>query len=141
MGVTGKSEKPQPLLSEISESTGLKYEELLKAYEAIEVVPDEKISKLSDLIVDLFNIVVELSVQEHITQSANKAKEEEIAKMAALMEASVIINSTRNLDQLLRIIMQSAEKVMQAEASSVFLIDSSSNELYFEMATAPRKKR
>ena len=32
VGVTGKSEKPQPLLSEISESTGLKYEELLNLY-------------------------------------------------------------------------------------------------------------
>ncbi|MBN2755139.1 MAG: GAF domain-containing protein [Candidatus Goldbacteria bacterium] len=140
VGVTGKSEKPQEILKGISDTTGLKYEELLKTYESIEVIPEEKISRLSDLIVDLFNIVVELSVQEHITQSANKAKEEEIAKMAALMEASVIINSTRNLAQLLRIIMQSAEKVMQAEASSVFLIDSSSNELYFEVATGPKEE-
>ncbi|MCX8092726.1 MAG: ATP-binding protein, partial [Candidatus Goldbacteria bacterium] len=92
------------------------------------------------LIVDLFNIVVELSVQEYTTQLANKQKEEEIAKMSALMEASIIINSTRNLDELLKIIMQSAEKVMQAEASSVFLIDSEKNELYFEIATGPKEE-
>jgi len=85
-------------------------------------------------------MVIELSVQEYITQLANKQKEEEIAKMSALMEASIVINSTRNLKQLLKIIMQSAEKVMQAEASSVFLIDSEKNELYFEVATGPKEE-
>jgi diguanylate cyclase (GGDEF)-like protein len=56
------------------------------------------------------------------------------------MEASIIINSTRNLDELLKIILQSAEKVMLAEASSVFLIDSEKNELYFEIATGPKEQ-
>lgn len=127
-------------LKKIASETGLNFQELKKAYEEIPIISEEKLISLSDLIVDLFNIVVELSVQEHITQSANKSKEEEIAKMSALMEASIIINSTRNLEQLLRIIMQSAEKVMMAEASSVFLIDSEKNELYFEIATGPKEE-
>ncbi|MFW6210958.1 MAG: GAF domain-containing protein, partial [bacterium] len=126
------------LLKDVSARTGVEFDRLKKAYEEIPVWPEEKIISLADLIVDLFNIVIELSVQEHITQSANKAKEEELAKMTALMEASIIINSTRNLQHLLKIIMQSAEKVMLAEASSVFLIDNTKNELYFEVATGPK---
>ena len=116
------------------------YDKLLAAYKTLTVFPEEKLINLADLIVDLFNMVIELSVQEYITQLANKQKEEEIAKMSALMEASIVINSTRNLKQLLKIIMQSAEKVMQAEASSVFLIDSEKNELYFEVATGPKEE-
>jgi PAS domain S-box-containing protein len=139
VGVKAKKDNPD-LIKGISEVTGIDYDELQDAYNRIPVMPEDKITNLADLIVDLFNIVVELSVQEHITQSANKAKEEEIAKMAALMEASVIINSTRNLEQLLRIIMQSAEKVMLAEASSVYLIDNEKNELYFEIATGPKEE-
>jgi two-component system phosphate regulon sensor histidine kinase PhoR len=60
--------------------------------------------------------------------------------MTALMEISIVINSTRYLKQLLKIIMQSAERVMQAEASSVFLIDRQTDELYFEVATGPKEE-
>jgi len=139
VGTAGK-QAGEETLKKIASEIQVGYQELKKAYDAIPVISEDKLMSLSDLIVDLFNIVVELSVQEHITQSANKSKEEEIAKMSALMEASIIINSTRNLEQLLRIIMQSAEKVMMAEASSVFLIDSEKNELYFEIATGPKEE-
>jgi PAS domain S-box-containing protein len=128
------------LVKELSEKAGVDYAELLQAYKTQTVFSDERLINIADLIVDLFNIVIELSVQEYITHMANKEKEEEIAKMSALMDASIIINSTRNLDQLLKIIMQSAEKVMQAEASSVFLIDSERNELFFEVATGPKEE-
>jgi PAS domain S-box-containing protein len=127
------------LVKELSEKAGVDYSELLAAYKSQTVFSDERLINIADLIVDLFNIVIELSVQEYITHMANKEKEEEIAKMSALMDASIIINSTRNLDLLLKIIMQSAEKVMQAEASSVFLIDSERNELFFEVATGPKE--
>lgn len=123
----------------LAAEAGVDSRELLKAYEEINRFPEDRLAGLADLIVDLFNIVIELSVQEYITQMANKQKEEDLAKMSALMEASIIINSTRNLEELLKIIMQSAEKVMQAEASSVFLIDSAKNELYFEIATGPKE--
>lgn len=113
---------------------------LVRAYSEIVRFPEDRLAGLADLIVDLFNIVIELSVQEYITNMANKQKEEDLAKMSALMEASIIINSTRNLEELLKIIMQSAEKVMQAEASSVFLIDSAKNELFFEIATGPKEE-
>jgi len=130
----------EKIVKELSEKAEVDYDKLLAAYKTLTVFPEEKLINLADLIVDLFNMVIELSVQEYITQLANKQKEEEIAKMSALMEASIVINSTRNLKQLLKIIMQSAEKVMQAEASSVFLIDSEKNELYFEVATGPKEE-
>jgi PAS domain S-box-containing protein len=128
------------MVKDLAVRAKINYEELLDAYKKQTVFSEEKITSIADLIVDLFNIVIELSVQEYITHMANKEKEEEIAKMSALMEASIIINSTRNLEQLLKIIMQSAEKVMQAEASSVFLIDSEKNELFFEVATGPKEE-
>lgn len=130
----------EKIIKELSEKAEVDYEKLLAAYKTLTVFPEDKLINLADLIVDLFNMVIELSVQEYITQLANKQKEEEIAKMSALMEASIVINSTRNLKQLLKIIMQSAEKVMQAEASSVFLIDNEKNELYFEVATGPKEE-
>jgi len=130
----------EKIVKELSEKAEVDYDKLLAAYKTLTVFPENKLINLADLIVDLFNMVIELSVQEYITQLANKQKEEEIAKMSALMEASIVINSTRNLKQLLKIIMQSAEKVMQAEASSVFLIDSEKNELYFEVATGPKEE-
>lgn len=139
VGISKKT-ADKAFLTDISKKSGVDLKELIKTYEEIPVLSEERLLSLSDLIVDLFNIVIELSVQEYITHLANKQKEEEIAKMTALMDASIIINSTRNLKQLLRIIMQSAEKVMQAEASSVFLIDNERNELYFEVATGPKEE-
>jgi PAS domain S-box-containing protein len=130
----------EAMVKKLAQDAGVDFERLFTAYQNQPVFSEERLVNVADLIVDLFNIVIELSVQEYITHMANKEKEEEIAKMSALMEASIIINSTRNLDQLLKIIMQSAEKVMQAEASSVFLIDSERNELFFEVATGPKEE-
>ncbi len=140
--LVGTKERPQneELVKKLAVDAGVDFNELLAAYKEVPEFSEERLVNVADLIVDLFNIVIELSVQEYITHMANKEKEEEIAKMSALMEASIIINSTRNLDQLLKLIMQSAEKVMQAEASSVFLIDNERNELFFEIATGPKEE-
>lgn len=136
-----KNRTPNPsLVKKLSDELDLDYNRLLDAYNAIPMFNEERLVSLADFIVDLFNIVVELSVQQYTIEVANRQKEEEIAKMSALMEASIIINSTRNQKELLKIIMQSAEKVMQAEASSVFLIDNEKNELYFEVATGPKEE-
>jgi PAS domain S-box-containing protein len=136
-----RERKPdEKIVKKLAEEYSLNYAELLKAYHEQPSFPESRLASFADLIVDLFNIVIELSVQEFITQMANKQKEEEIMKMTALMDASIIINSTRNLEELLKIIMQSAEKVMLAEASSVFLIDNEKNELYFEVATGPKEQ-
>src|SRR5438552_517134 len=63
---------------------------------------------------------------------------EALFKLTALTEASAAINSHRQLPLLLKSVMREAEKVMHAEASSVFLVDEKANELFFEVATGPR---
>ena len=126
-------------LKKMSRDYGIDYGMLKAAFEKSMFLAPDRIKELADLILNLFNVTVELSLQEYITEKVNKEKEEELAKMAALMEISIVINSTRYLKQLLKIIMQSAERVMQAEASSVFLIDRQTDELYFEVATGPKE--
>jgi PAS domain S-box-containing protein len=127
-------------LKKMSRDYGIDYGILKAASEKSTFFAPDRIKELADLILHLFNVTVELSVQEYIAEKVNKEKEEELAKMTALMEISIVINSTRYLKQLLKIIMQSAERVMQAEASSVFLIDRQTDELYFEVATGPKEE-
>lgn len=127
-------------LKKVSRDYGIDYGILKAASEKSTFFAPDRIKELADLILHLFNVTVELSVQEYIAEKVNKEKEEELAKMTALMEISIVINSTRYLKQLLKIIMQSAERVMQAEASSVFLIDRQTDELYFEVATGPKEE-
>jgi PAS domain S-box-containing protein len=127
-------------LKKISRDYGIDYGMVKAAYEKSTFLAPPRIKELADLIVHLFNVTVELAIQEYITEKVTKEKEEELAKMTALMEISIVINSTRYLKQLLKIVMQSAERVMQAEASSVFLIDRQTDELYFEVATGPKEE-
>ncbi|MGZ6236022.1 MAG: ATP-binding protein [Syntrophales bacterium] len=127
-------------LKKISRHYGIDYAMLKVAFEKSTFLSTHSIKELSALIVHLFNMTVELAIQEYTTEKANREKEEELAKMTALMEISIVINSTRYLKQLLKIVMQSAERVMQAEASSVFLIDRQTDELYFEVATGPKEE-
>jgi two-component system, OmpR family, phosphate regulon sensor histidine kinase PhoR len=127
-------------LKKISRHYGIDYAMLKVAYEKSTFLSPHRIKELSELILHLFNMTVELAIQEYTTEKANREKEEELAKMTALMEISIVINSTRYLKQLLKIVMQSAERVMQAEASSVFLIDRQTDELYFEVATGPKEE-
>lgn len=56
-------------------------------------------------------------------------------KLHVLYEASLLINSTLDLKGLLKVLMQQAEAVLEAEASSVMLLDEARQELVFEVAT------
>ncbi|MGO9138669.1 MAG: ATP-binding protein [Syntrophales bacterium] len=127
-------------LKKINRHYGIDHGMLKTAYEKSTFHSPHKIKELAELIVHLFKMTVELAIQGYTTEKVNREKEEELAKMTALMEISIVINSTRYLKQLLKIIMQSAERVMQAEASSVFLIDRQTDELYFEVATGPKEE-
>ena len=51
--------------------------------------------------------------------------------LSEMMKVSKMINSTLDLQSLLESIMESAKMVLKAEASSLMLIDSKTNELYF----------
>ena len=53
------------------------------------------------------------------------------AKLYKMLETLALINSTQDLDTLLKLIMKSVKEVMEAEASSLMLLDPEKNELYF----------
>jgi phosphoserine phosphatase RsbU/P len=68
-------------------------------------------------------------LQHKITQL-----EARIRSLSGLMEVSAIINSTLDLDELLGLVMEKAQSVMHAEASSVMLINPETNRLECKIA-------
>lgn len=60
---------------------------------------------------------------------------EKVSRLSVLMDASIHMTSTLDLEEVLDLIMSQAKEVLDAEASSVFLIDEEENELYFVSAT------
>ncbi len=68
-------------------------------------------------------------LQRKITQL-----EARIHSLSGLMEVSAIINSTLDLDELLGLVMEKAQSVMLAEASSVMLINPETNRLECKIA-------
>jgi two-component system phosphate regulon sensor histidine kinase PhoR len=70
--------------------------------------------------------------------SALASREEVLLKLKALTQASAAINSNRELRPLLQQIMQEAQAMMRAEASSVFLIDEKSGDLVMTVAHGPK---
>lgn len=63
-----------------------------------------------------------------------------IKSLESLIDASLIFSSTLDIDTLLNIILQKAEELMDAEASSVFRIDEEKKELYFITARGEKGK-
>lgn len=68
-------------------------------------------------------------LQHKITQL-----EARIHSLSGLMEVSAIFNSTLDLDELLGLVMEKAQSVMHAEASSVMLINPETNRLECKIA-------
>ena len=58
----------------------------------------------------------------------------QLKKLSGLVETSVLLGSTLNIDKLLDMIMEVAKQVTNAEASSIFQIDEETKELYFVIA-------
>ncbi len=63
-----------------------------------------------------------------------------IKNLEKLIDTSLLFSSTLDIDALLNIILQKAEELMDAEASSVFRIDEEKNELYFVTARGEKGK-
>ena len=63
-----------------------------------------------------------------------------VKRLETLVDTSMIFSSILDLDELLNTVLRKAEEVMQAEASSVFLIDEKTNELYFITARGEKGK-
>lgn len=62
-----------------------------------------------------------LRIREYEEQIADLR--DKVEDLSSLIEVSMIINSTRDLDELVRLVMTKAQGVMKAEASSVMLIN------------------
>jgi len=70
-----------------------------------------------------------------MTRSADIARlEHKISRLSTLIEVNGIISSSLNLDQILENVMTISKQVMNADASSLMLIDEKTNELVYEVA-------
>jgi HD-GYP domain-containing protein (c-di-GMP phosphodiesterase class II) len=66
---------------------------------------------------------------------------EEIRRLEALTAASGVVNSTLDLKVLLKLLMELAAKTLQAEASSILLVDEETGDLIFEVATGEKSEQ
>lgn len=71
---------------------------------------------------------------------ATHAASDSLANLRKVLSVNAKINSTLDLNELLGIIMQTASEVMNAEASSLMLIDESTRELVFKVALGEKGK-
>lgn len=60
--------------------------------------------------------------------------EHKINRLSTLIDVNALISSSLNLDQILENVMNISKKVMNADASSLMLIDEKTNELVYEVA-------
>ena len=75
----------------------------------------------------------------HIQQERIDCCHLETEQLRTLLEISGALNSTINLVDLLTFIMESANQVVGAEASSLMLLDNKTEELVFSVPTGPKK--
>ncbi len=60
--------------------------------------------------------------------------EQKVKRLSTLIEVNELISSSLNLDQILENVMTISKQVMNADASSLMLIDEKTNELVYEVA-------
>ena len=60
--------------------------------------------------------------------------EQKIKRLSTLIDVNALISSSLNLDQILENVMTISKQVMNADASSLMLIDEKTNELVYEVA-------
>jgi phosphoserine phosphatase RsbU/P len=60
--------------------------------------------------------------------------EQKVKRLSTLIEVNALISSSLNLDQILENVMAISKKVMNADASSLMLIDEKTDELVYEVA-------
>ncbi len=63
-----------------------------------------------------------------------KRLEQKIKRLSTLIDVNALISSSLNLDQILENVMTISKQVMNADASSLMLIDEKTNELVYEVA-------
>ncbi|MEK7485765.1 MAG: GAF domain-containing SpoIIE family protein phosphatase [Planctomycetota bacterium] len=75
-----------------------------------------------------------LETQLRLKENSLKASTQKISMLSNLIEASKNINSVLDLSQLLTIIIEFSQRIMNADAGSLMLVDDKSKELVFEVA-------
>jgi len=60
--------------------------------------------------------------------------EEKVRRLHALIETSALLNSSLDLDDVLRLVLEKAQGVAHAEASAILLYNPQTNKLEFEVA-------
>jgi signal transduction histidine kinase len=65
----------------------------------------------------------------------------EAKQLARLMEVSLTLNSTLNIDDLLQYIIKTAAELLDCEAASLLLYDEKRNRLFFAAATGSEQKK
>ncbi len=68
-----------------------------------------------------------------------KISSSDASLIAHLKEISSWVSSVQDVDKLLELIIQSAERVVQAKAASLLLVDRKTNTLFFQVATGEKK--
>jgi HD-GYP domain-containing protein (c-di-GMP phosphodiesterase class II) len=66
--------------------------------------------------------------------------QKKIKRLETLVDTSLAFSSILDIEELLNLVLQKAELVMEAETSSVFRIDESKKELYFQIARGKKGK-
>lgn len=101
---------------------------------ALEVINKKDGLSFSDDDVEMTQMLVD-QVSSLVGQAtALKSTEAKVQRFNTMLQVSKEITQLDNLHSLLEKIMNSAKKVMRADASSLFLVDSATNELYIESA-------
>ncbi len=60
-------------------------------------------------------------------------------QLKSVLEVSNLINSSRELNEMIQSVLYSARKVIRAESASVFLIDEETGELYFDLVSGHKE--
>jgi signal transduction histidine kinase len=71
--------------------------------------------------------------------TARQWLEAKTSRLQMMLEVSRVLNSTLDLDTLLRMIIEVATQVTQTEAASILLLDEETGELHFEAATGVKR--
>lgn len=84
-----------------------------------------------DIYLKLENSLMVLLENAHLNQKVREAD----SRLRAVLEVSNLINSSRQLDQMIETVLYSAVHVIRAESASLFLLDEATGELVFDVIT------
>ncbi len=73
--------------------------------------------------------------------NASPEPDKRLKQLERLVEVSLTLNSTQNLDELLQSIIQTATEILECEAASILLHDEKRNRLFFAAATGSDPKK